>query len=64
MLTAAEIDELYSRVSGVRNDLTALIPLVPHGDSLLLVEGALANIYRAIELSAKLVAMMTFLCRS
>ena len=58
MLTTAEVDELYSRVNGVRNDLTALIPLVSHGDPLLLVEAALVNIYRSIELAAKLVAMM------
>lgn len=58
LLTAAEVDELFSRVNGVRNDLVALMAQTdaPGTTSALLVETALININRAIDLTAKLLA--------
>ena len=58
MLTAAEVDELFSRVNGVRNDLVALMAQAdaPGTTSALLVETALININRAIDLTAKLLS--------
>ena len=58
MLTAEEVDELFTRVNGVRNDLVALVSTTTATSELLLVENALTNIHIAIDLSAKLLAWM------
>jgi hypothetical protein len=52
-MTPDEVDELYSRVHGVQNDLVALLNTQ---DSMrdLIIENALMNIGKAIELVAKL----------
>jgi hypothetical protein len=52
-MTPDEVDELYSRVHGVQNDLVVLLNTQ---DSMrdLIIENALMNIGKAIDLVAKL----------
>ena len=56
-MTHEEVDELYSRVHGVQNDLVALLSTEDRYKDLL-IENALMNIGRAIELAAKLLGEM------
>ena len=53
MLTAEEVDELYTLVHGVQKDLVALIGCEPRMHDLL-IENALKNNGRAITLVTKL----------